>query len=63
MSDTINAGFPPIKYCNKKDQSKERAFSSKMVDIKNILKEHITADAGLIELNNETNEPEIIDSL
>lgn len=55
MSDTIkviNAGFPPIKYCKNIKQSKERAFSSKTVDIKNILKQQ-QQSIKLIDIDNE----------
>jgi hypothetical protein len=53
MSDTrvINAGFPPIKYCINKKQSKERSFASKTVDIKNILTQTLPKNDKLIDIN------------
>ncbi len=59
MSDTIqviNAGFPPIKYCKNIKQSKERAFSSKTVDIKNILKQQ-QENIKLIDIDDEQDLP------
>jgi hypothetical protein len=59
MSDTIkviNAGFPPIKYCINKTQSKERAFAPKTVDIKYILKQQ-QENNKLIDINDELDIP------
>ena len=56
----INGGFPPLKYCKKKTQNKERLFVTNIVDIKNILTKQ--TQTKLIDIDDNNND-EILEAV
>ncbi len=56
----INGGFPPIKYCKKTKENKERSFAS-TVNIKKIL--YNRTSEKIIDLNPNEDVIETLDTL